>query len=262
MVRYRGIVFTRVVVLAFMVFPLTRAVGQPTAPPTLTDKFHSPSFQERRAALTLVMNSPNWLGESAVQRELISALRSQSTNTKWDGLQEDSVEYEQYYGDLLNIVCQVATKYHSPAAWSALAAATYNDDSTFAKWLSLQPEALPSLMELTKSKDKFNRSTALFVLAEGLGSCENPKEDKGCRLILSEKEQVLATLRDHLGDADDRLSAVRGLGICGDERDIERLQQLKRITVIDPWFARYVDLSIEQIKNRFDTSAGNNPRPR
>ncbi|MGA8030281.1 MAG: hypothetical protein WB992_24320 [Bryobacteraceae bacterium] len=181
----------------------------------------------RIEALNEILASKNLLSDPQVRRMVVRSLDEASNDPNWEQLEEDQ-EYEDYYDGILSTVVEkIATEYHDPSAWKALVSGNYNDDSRFALWLAEQPGALPALLEAVHSTNWLTAGRALYVLAEALARCAPTPSDKTCAATEQKRPDILRLLRKALQDPMVSLAAVRGLGLCGEEQDIETLTHAK-----------------------------------
>ncbi len=138
-------------------------------------------------------------------------------------------DFENYYDQATETVQKIATEYNDQSAWKALVSAFYNDDSNFAKGLAAEPKALLALLnashDLSSKADSVAVNT-LYVLAEALARCEpSPPHDATCVPVEQKRGEILTLLRQALSNPTRSLSGIRGLGLCGEEQDIDALSR-------------------------------------
>lgn len=200
---------------------LSAAAAQSTPAENLTieQQLFGP-MRVRIGALHKIADSKELLADPEVRRLVVRSLNEATNDPNWEQLEEQQ-EYEDYYDGILSTVVEkIAAEYHDRSAWNALVSSNYNDDSRFALWLAAQPGALPALLDAVHSSSWLTASRALYVLAEALARCAPIPSDRTCVPFEQKRHDVLTLLRRALRDPRVSLSAVRGLGLCGDREDI------------------------------------------
>ena len=184
----------------------------------LLNRLKSPEFEDRLAALHELVGhdrSLPVLRDAKVRAALIDLLSRESKNAQSGGLDE-RLDFQYYYGFLLEAVRKIATDYKTPEAWKSLVYSGYGPDSELGAWILKQPESYPLLLAWVDDKDFRNRHQALWALGY---ICAN-------NAALSPK--ILRVLRDRIGSSDTwtQQGSMMGLGVCGTADDIDRLRKL------------------------------------
>ena len=183
----------------------------------LLERLKSPEFEDRLAALHELVGQDRSLPvlqDAKVRAALIDLLSRESKNAQSGGLDE-RLDFQYYYGFLLETVQKIATDY-TPEAWKSLVYSGYGPDSPLGAWILKQPESYPLLLAWVDDKDFRNRHQALWALGY---VCAN-------NAALCPK--ILPVLRDRIGSSDTwtQQGSMMGLGVCGTADDIDRLQKL------------------------------------
>lgn len=212
----------------------------------------------RIKALHTISESKALLADPRVQRAVIRAQNESTNDPNWEAL-EETQEYEDYYdGALSSTLQKIATDYDNPEAWRALISSNYNEGSPFSKWLAEQPKALPFLFELARPPAKpWVRSHALYTLAEALGRCNAKQAEGACGSVKQHRREILKLIREALQEANLSISAILGLGLCGEAQDVallSRAQSPDRGDLSDSenlrLFGKFIRGSQEQIESR------------
>ncbi len=215
-------------------------------------------FEIRFEALKRIANSDQLRSDPVIRRMVIGNLRQATSDPDWNALDEGE-EYEDYYGQALETVQKIATEYNDTSASKALVSANYNDDSDFAKRLAAEPKALPALLDASRDlspKADAVATNTLYVLAEALARCQSsPTQDATCVPVEQKRREILTLLRQALSNPNRSLSGIRGLGLCGEQRDIDAVGRAVPSPNSDSMQAREARLSFvheaqQQIRDR------------
>jgi hypothetical protein len=189
---------------------------------TLEQQLHGP-YGIRIQILKRMLLSDDLLAEPQTRRAVIRLLNHDTTDPKSRSFAE-SLQWQEYYGKLGEVVQKIAAEYHDRTAWDALVSSAYNAPSDFGEWLASQPDAVDSLWAFRTSENQYVRANVTVVLGMALGRCETKNPDPSCEAILSKKADVLAFLRKNaFDDLKGNSLAVIALGYCGDREDGARL---------------------------------------
>ncbi len=208
----------------------------------------NPSWRDRQQALEIELKT-NKLSSPDVQSKVIHIFEQETADPNWSDLAEGQ-EYEDYYGNLIELRQKIAETYGSPAAWHALVNATYNIDSAFGKWLTAQPQTFPLYLEMLRSGKNGRSGFAKEALAVMLARCSQPHSSH-CSPVLAKRDELMRVIRSELfaefrgnastrsnhteasSDMDSRQltstmvgSSIEALGTCGSEQDLLLLREL------------------------------------
>lgn len=211
----------------------------------MLQQLQAPGWTTRSEAVEKALTVDGILAEPRFRAAFIQLLNRESNNPNWEGMAEFD-GYEHYYQLLGDAVQKIASEYHNKPAWKAVAESAYNDDSVFARWLAVQPDAYSTLVEVaTRSKDQQARANVLCVLAQ---TCTLAKQHcEETRTLLRQRGQTA----DEMTHAIEVLSVLRGLGICGTAEDLRLIERMGKESA-DPHYQHFIRQAENQIKSRTD----------
>jgi hypothetical protein len=182
----------------------------------------APTWQLREKALHTLLKASS-LDDSEVQNGIIQLFERETDNPKWREEAELS-DFNDYYGELMDLTRGIAEKTHKKVAWRALVYSTYNPSSPYGRWLASQPDAYPFLIEMLHSKDTVLSGFGSEMISETIANCEVLR-DRCPKNIQDEREEFLLHLRQIINSGSDHIGEeILALGNCGDASDMAFLE--------------------------------------
>jgi hypothetical protein len=176
----------------------------------------------REEALHTVLKTSS-LGDPEVQKAIIRLFERETGDPKWRE-EAEFTDFNDYYGELMDLTKEIAEKTHEKAAWRALVYSTYNPSSEYGEWLASQPDAFPFLLEMLHSQDTVLSGLGSEMISETIANCEMMK-DRCPKELRDKRDEFLVRLREVINSGSDHIGEeILALGNCGDSSNIPFLE--------------------------------------
>ncbi len=211
----------------------------------------SGNWEVRSGAVIKMSADSAYVNNPVVQTRLINLLKRESLDPNWTGKEEGSA-YEKYYEALGNLVKGIADKTQKSDAWRAVVESNFDERSKFALQIEESAGSMPYLIEASKSVHQIVQGRSAYMLADELSKCKGADAKEKCGEVLKHSATILAILREAASQSQrqaQQLGAVRGLGLCGEAKDITFLRQLGSSNP-DRAFNVFISRACQQIQAR------------
>lgn len=216
--------------------------------PAILEKFQDENWGVRADTLDRMLLIPGILDDARVQQALLARIEADHK-----GPVDGEGWIEDYYPKLLDFVEAVYRRNPSDRALRCLADGFYEPESKLAKWIAVQPGALPIFIKMLHDDNPGQRAKAAFMLAWNVQAMGADGVHSG--FTAEDLRTRLRTAAITESEGHPQTAAITALGFCGAKSDIDLLDRIASDSGIEEYSRQFSREGSASIRKRLSVTS-------